>query len=91
LIPFSNNLFSHGTILLSHYSRGAGEWTNGSNILGLVCFAIVFGVALAKMGEKGKPLLDFFSCLREVSLHPSGASIRRSFAETSLLYYLILR
>jgi Na+/H+-dicarboxylate symporter len=36
--------------------------------LGLVCFAIVFGIALAKMGEKGKPLLDFFNCLRKVTL-----------------------
>jgi Na+/H+-dicarboxylate symporter len=70
-MPFSTHLFSHWIIALSPYSRGAGEWTNGSNILGLVCFAIVFGVALAKMGEKGKPLLDFFSCLREVSLQPS--------------------
>ena len=43
-----------------------GEWTNGSNILGLVTFAIFFGIALANMGEKAKPLLDFFSCLREV-------------------------
>jgi len=42
-----------------------GEWTNGSNILGLVFFAIVFGIALAKMGEKGKPLLDFFTSLSD--------------------------
>ena len=31
-----------------------GEWTNGSNILGLVFFAIVLGIALAKIGEKGR-------------------------------------
>jgi len=45
-----------------------GEWTNGSNILGLVFFAIVFGIALAKMGEKGKPLLDFFTCLSDAMM-----------------------
>ena len=31
-----------------------GEWTGGSNILGLVFFAIILGVALANIGEKGK-------------------------------------
>jgi len=45
-----------------------GEWTNGSNILGLVFFAIIFGVALAKLGEKGKPLLDFFTCLSDAMM-----------------------
>merc|ERR1719342_1498439 len=45
-----------------------GEWTNGSNILGLVFFAIIFGVALAKLGEKGKPLLDFFTSLSDAMM-----------------------
>jgi len=45
-----------------------GEWTNGSNILGLVAFAIIFGIALAKMGERGKPLLDFFTCLSDAMM-----------------------
>lgn len=52
----------------THSWKMKGEWTNGSNILGLVCFAIIFGIALAKMGEKGKPLLDFFSCLSEAMM-----------------------
>ena len=29
----------------------AGEWTNGPNILGLIMFAIVLGVSLAKLEE----------------------------------------
>jgi len=45
-----------------------GEWTNGSNILGLVVFAVVFGIALATMGEKGKPLLDFFTALSDAMM-----------------------
>ena len=45
-----------------------GEWTDGSNILGLVFFAIVLGISLAKIGEKGKPLLDFFSSLAEAMM-----------------------
>jgi len=45
-----------------------GEWVNGSNILGLVTFAIILGIALAKMGETGKPLLNFFTCLSEAMM-----------------------
>jgi Na+/H+-dicarboxylate symporter len=48
--------------------KSKGEWSNGSNILGLVFFAIVFGIALAKMGEKGKPLLDFFTALSDAMM-----------------------
>ncbi|KAK2717157.1 hypothetical protein QYM36_007328 [Artemia franciscana] len=36
-----------------------------TNILGLVVFALVLGITLGKMGPKGKPLLDLFSCLSE--------------------------
>lgn len=45
-----------------------GEWSNGSNILGLVFFAIILGIALAKLGERGKPLLNFFSSLADVMM-----------------------
>lgn len=45
-----------------------GEWINGSNILGLVTFAIILGIALATMGEKGKPLLAFFTCLSDAMM-----------------------
>ncbi|XP_023326225.1 excitatory amino acid transporter 3 [Eurytemora carolleeae] len=45
-----------------------GEWTAGTNILGLVFFAVIIGIALAKMGEKGKPLLAFFSCLSDAMM-----------------------
>ena len=45
-----------------------GEWSNGSNILGLVFFAIILGVALAKLGEKGKPLLNFFTSLADAMM-----------------------
>ena len=45
-----------------------GEWTDGSNILGLVFFAIILGISLATIGEKGKPLLEFFSSLAEAMM-----------------------
>lgn len=45
-----------------------GEYTFGTNILGLVFFAVVLGITLAMMNERGKPLLDFFTCLSEAMM-----------------------
>ena len=54
---------------MSNHKLGvSGEWSNGSNILGLVFFAIILGVALAKLGEKGKPLLNFFTSLADAMM-----------------------
>ncbi|KAL5020528.1 hypothetical protein ScPMuIL_003420 [Solemya velum] len=33
---------------------------SGTNILGIIVFSIFLGIIIAKMGEKGKPLVDFF-------------------------------
>ena len=45
-----------------------GEWSQGTNILGLVVFSIVTGVAIAVSGEQGKPLLDFFNSVSVVMM-----------------------
>ena len=37
----------------------------GVNLVGLTVFAIVFGVVVGKLGEKGKPLVAFFSALND--------------------------
>lgn len=37
--------------------------SGGMNILGLTVFSIVLGIVLAKLREKGKPLVEFFSTL----------------------------
>ncbi|MFC1744470.1 dicarboxylate/amino acid:cation symporter [Candidatus Riflebacteria bacterium] len=39
-----------------------------NEILPLIFFALVFGIALISMGEKTRPLIDFFECLNEVIL-----------------------
>lgn len=39
------------------------EWTDNFNILGLVVFAIVTGIAIAFVGEEAKPLLRFMQAL----------------------------
>jgi len=45
-----------------------GSYRNGMNIMGLVCFATALGVALSKLGDKGKPLLDVFVSLSDASM-----------------------
>ncbi|XP_017752729.1 PREDICTED: excitatory amino acid transporter 1-like [Eufriesea mexicana] len=44
------------------------KYGDGTNTLGLVIFGIVFGIALSKMGEPGKPLLTFFDTLSEATM-----------------------
>ncbi|KAJ8403700.1 hypothetical protein AAFF_G00345680 [Aldrovandia affinis] len=45
-----------------------GEEVEGMNILGLVVFAIVFGVALRKLGEEGEILIKFFNSFNEATM-----------------------
>ena len=65
-------------LLLYLYFHFSGEWTNGPNILGLITFAIVLGVSLAKLGDKGKPLLDFFTSLSDAMMTITSWVIRYS-------------
>nr|XP_003700355.1 PREDICTED: excitatory amino acid transporter 1 [Megachile rotundata]XP_012154003.1 PREDICTED: excitatory amino acid transporter 1 [Megachile rotundata] len=44
------------------------QYGDGTNTLGLVFFGIVFGIAISKMGEPGKPLLIFFDTLSEATM-----------------------
>lgn len=45
-----------------------GQEQDGMNILGLVVFAIVFGVALRKLGEEGEILIKFFNSFNEATM-----------------------
>ncbi|KAL1768977.1 neutral amino acid transporter B(0) [Sigmodon hispidus] len=40
----------------------------GMNILGLVVFAIVFGIALRKLGPDGELLIRFFNCFNDATM-----------------------
>ncbi|XP_070000445.1 excitatory amino acid transporter 3 isoform X6 [Penaeus vannamei] len=44
------------------------EHSRALNIMGLVSFATVLGLALSKLGPKGKPLLDVFHSLSDASM-----------------------
>ena len=45
-----------------------GAWSNSTNILGLVVFSIVTGIAIAMCGEEGEPLLKFFQSVSVVMM-----------------------
>lgn len=45
-----------------------GTETDGMNILGLVLFAMVFGVALKKLGSEGEELIRFFNAFNEATM-----------------------
>ncbi|XP_025095708.1 excitatory amino acid transporter 1-like [Pomacea canaliculata] len=42
--------------------------TGQPNVLGIVMFAMLFGVMLGRMGERGRPILDFCQCVVEVTM-----------------------
>jgi len=48
--------------------RFKSKWSNGTNILGLVVFSIVTGIAIAMCGDDGKPLLKFFESVSVVMM-----------------------
>ncbi|XP_074662813.1 excitatory amino acid transporter-like isoform X2 [Tubulanus polymorphus] len=39
---------------------------DGMNVLGVVCFSIIFGIVLGQMGEAAQLMVDFFMVLNEV-------------------------
>lgn len=45
-----------------------GDEVEGMNILGLVVFAIVFGVALRKLGPEGELLIRFFNSFNDATM-----------------------
>jgi Na+/H+-dicarboxylate symporter len=48
--------------------RFKDDWSDSTNILGLVVFAVVTGIAIAQCGEEGKPRLRFFESISIVMM-----------------------
>ncbi|XP_075218953.1 excitatory amino acid transporter 1-like [Lycorma delicatula] len=44
------------------------EYTEGSNVLGLVVFAVTMGIAIGRMGKQGAPLLHIFKALGDAMM-----------------------
>uniref|UniRef100_A0A667XK45 Amino acid transporter n=1 Tax=Myripristis murdjan TaxID=586833 RepID=A0A667XK45_9TELE len=57
---------TNGTTLYQKVPVGTD--TDGMNILGLVLFAMVFGVALRKLGDEGEELIRFFNAFNEATM-----------------------
>uniref|UniRef100_A0A672MUJ2 Amino acid transporter n=1 Tax=Sinocyclocheilus grahami TaxID=75366 RepID=A0A672MUJ2_SINGR len=57
---------TNGTLNYQKVPYGADA--DGMNILGLVLFAMVFGVALRKLGAEGEELIRFFNAFNEATM-----------------------
>ncbi|TWW77209.1 neutral amino acid transporter B(0)-like [Takifugu flavidus] len=57
-----------GSFNITQEKVPVGTDQDGMNILGLVVFAIVFGIALRKLGEDGEILIKFFNSFNEATM-----------------------
>ncbi|XP_004609234.2 neutral amino acid transporter A [Sorex araneus] len=64
MVPHNNT--SSGNI--THEKIPIGTEIEGMNILGLVLFALVLGVALKKLGSEGEELIRFFNAFNEATM-----------------------
>uniref|UniRef100_A0A2K6T0U8 Amino acid transporter n=1 Tax=Saimiri boliviensis boliviensis TaxID=39432 RepID=A0A2K6T0U8_SAIBB len=78
-VGFSSSSSQYATdYRVANYSTSSGNVTHekipmgteieGMNILGLVLFALVLGVALKKLGSEGEDLIRFFNSLNEATM-----------------------
>ncbi|XP_006627776.2 neutral amino acid transporter B(0) [Lepisosteus oculatus] len=65
-ITDETGVYLNSTIVVEKVPFGIDA--DGMNILGLVVFAIVFGVALRKLGEEGEILIKFFNSFNEATM-----------------------
>uniref|UniRef100_A0A3B3XA09 Amino acid transporter n=1 Tax=Poecilia mexicana TaxID=48701 RepID=A0A3B3XA09_9TELE len=67
-IPANKEFFFFSKQIRTSFQVPVGTDQDGMNILGLVVFAIVFGVALRKLGEEGEILIKFFNSFNEATM-----------------------
>uniref|UniRef100_A0A667XS81 Amino acid transporter n=2 Tax=Myripristis murdjan TaxID=586833 RepID=A0A667XS81_9TELE len=67
-LDLARNLFPANLVAAAFRSVPVGTDTDGMNILGLVLFAMVFGVALRKLGDEGEELIRFFNAFNEATM-----------------------
>uniref|UniRef100_A0A2K5CD44 Amino acid transporter n=1 Tax=Aotus nancymaae TaxID=37293 RepID=A0A2K5CD44_AOTNA len=66
--PYATTSYEERNITGALVKVPMGEEVEGMNILGLVVFAIVFGVALRKLGPEGELLICFFNSFNEATM-----------------------
>jgi len=62
---------SSGAMLDPHNKetwKMTSSWSSSTNILGLVIFSVITGIAISLSGEEGKPLLHFFKSVSHVMM-----------------------
>uniref|UniRef100_A0A8C1T119 Amino acid transporter n=1 Tax=Cyprinus carpio TaxID=7962 RepID=A0A8C1T119_CYPCA len=67
-LDLARNLFPSNLVAAAFRSVPYGTDADGMNILGLVLFAMVFGVALRKLGAEGEELIRFFNAFNEATM-----------------------
>uniref|UniRef100_A0A3Q3KFP7 Amino acid transporter n=1 Tax=Monopterus albus TaxID=43700 RepID=A0A3Q3KFP7_MONAL len=69
-LDLARNLFPANLVAAAFRSVSVpiGTESDGMNILGLVLFAMVFGVALRKLGDEGEELIRFFNAFNEATM-----------------------
>uniref|UniRef100_A0A8D3AZH2 Amino acid transporter n=1 Tax=Scophthalmus maximus TaxID=52904 RepID=A0A8D3AZH2_SCOMX len=67
-LDLARNLFPSNLVAAAFRSVPIGTEIDGMNILGLVLFAMVFGVALKKLGDEGEELIRFFNAFNEATM-----------------------
>lgn len=65
--PENTTGIDNHTVPLTKY-RITSEFTEGTNVLGLVMFSVVLGACIGKMREAGKPLQAMFETLSEAMM-----------------------
>ncbi|KAJ8346154.1 hypothetical protein SKAU_G00303470 [Synaphobranchus kaupii] len=45
-----------------------GQYYDGTNIMGLIVFCLLFGLTIGRMGERGRVLVEFFNALNEATM-----------------------
>uniref|UniRef100_A0A3B3RLR0 Amino acid transporter n=1 Tax=Paramormyrops kingsleyae TaxID=1676925 RepID=A0A3B3RLR0_9TELE len=67
-LDLARNLFPANLVAAAFRTVPFGMESDGMNILGLVLFAMVFGVALKKLGAEGEELIRFFNAFNEATM-----------------------
>ncbi|OWK10404.1 SLC1A4, partial [Cervus elaphus hippelaphus] len=68
LVSWIINLFPSNLVVAAFRTIPIGTEIEGMNILGLVLFALVLGVALKKLGSEGEELIRFFNAFNEATM-----------------------
>ncbi|KAM4771833.1 neutral amino acid transporter A isoform 2-T2 [Rhinophrynus dorsalis] len=67
-LDLARNLMPSNLVAAAFRSLPIGTEVDGMNILGLVLFALVLGVALKKLGPEGEELIRFFNAFNEATM-----------------------